>query len=339
MKKKLIIIVLIIGLLIGSACLFYSYSLSAIGNDDIKVVVDIPKGSSASNVISILKKNNLIKNEFVLKVYIKLHHINMKSGTYEFQRNYDAKKILKMIENGEIVDSSISITFVEGKTLKKNLELIEKTFGINKEDAIKRLSNNDYLKKLIDKYWFLDESILNSKLYYPLEGYLFPDTYRFDKNTSIETIVEKQLDTLGNKLEKYKSELENNSVHDILTMASIVELEANTFDERKNVAGVFYNRIKIGMSLGSDVTTYYAEQVEMGSVTDLYMSQYNALNAYNTRNTSFKGLPVGPICNPSFSSIEASINPAKNDYLYFYANKDGKILYSKTYQGHQENQK
>ncbi len=100
---------------------------------------------------------------------------------------------------------------------------------------------------------------------------------------------------------------------------------------------MFYNRLNNNIHLGSDVTTYYAEQVEMGSVKDLYMSQYAEANDYNTRNVNFIGLPVGPICNPSLSSIEAAIYPDETNYYYFYADKNGKIYFARTLNEHNNN--
>ena len=110
-------------------------------------------------------------------------------------------------------------------------------------------------------------------------------------------------------------------------MASIVELEGVNSADRVNVAGVFYNRLNSGMSLGSDVTTYYAVKKDFS--TDLTVSELNSCNGYNTRGTCVKGLPVGPICNAGLSSISAAIEPEENDYYYFVADKNKKTYFSK----------
>ena len=177
--------------------------------------------------------------------------------------------------------------------------------------------------------------IYNSEIYYPLEGYLFPDTYHFEKSElNIDDIVRKILDNTENKLEPYKDQLQNGNytVHQILTMASIVELEAVSDEDRAMVAGVLYNRLNDGWSLGCDVTTYYAAKKSM--TERLTQSDLTACNGYNTRCTSMIGLPVGPIDNPSISSIEASWNPKENIYYYFVADTNKKVYFTKNAQEH-----
>ena len=147
------------------------------------------------------------------------------------------------------------------------------------------------------------------------------------------------LDQMEKKLETYKSQVQaqNISMHKILTMASIVELEASNENDRADVAAVFYNRLKYNMTLGSDVTTYYSIKVDM-SERDLKSSELSAANAYNTRSASMAGkIPVGPICSVSLNAIDAAINPKQTEYLYFVADKNGKVYYAKTDKEHQEN--
>ena len=143
--------------------------------------------------------------------------------------------------------------------------------------------------------------------------------------------------TMGKKLEVYKDEItvSNLNIHELLTLASIIELEGAGSDDRAGVAGVFYNRIDAGWTLGSDVTTYYGVQKNFNK--DLSWSNLKACNGYNTRAESscpIKGLPVGPICSPSLNSISSAIEPKKNDYFYFVADKNKKTYFSKTYNEH-----
>lgn len=143
------------------------------------------------------------------------------------------------------------------------------------------------------------------------------------------------LDQTAKELNSYKATIENSkySVHEYLTLASMLELEGTNAKNRKMIAGVFYNRLRLGMSLGSDVTTYYAFGEEMNK--DLTSAQFSTSNPYNTRSSDMAGkLPVGPICNPSKESIDASINPTDNDYLFFVADKNKKIYYTKTEKEH-----
>ena len=134
-----------------------------------------------------------------------------------------------------------------------------------------------------------------------------------------------------NKEEVKKSKY---SIHEMMTLASIIELEAGTASDRKGVAGVFYNRLNNKWSLGSDVTTYYAEKLDNWSV-DLKVSQLNKCNAYNTRSTCMNGkLPVSPVCNPGIDSIVASIEPTKHKYYYFVADCKGKVYFNTNSSGH-----
>ena len=127
----------------------------------------------------------------------------------------------------------------------------------------------------------------------------------------------------------------SSDLHEILTMASIVELEGANKLDRQGVSGVFYNRLKSGMQLGSDVTAYYAARVNM-SERDLYQYEIDEVNDYNTRPGAMAGkLPVGPICNPSSTSIKAALMPEEHDYFYFVADKNKKTYFSKTYEEHQ----
>jgi UPF0755 protein len=168
------------------------------------------------------------------------------------------------------------------------------------------------------------------KIYYPLEGYLYPDTYVFNSDATIKEIVTKMLDNTNNKLEPYKEEINQNSLsyHKILTIASIVELEASNATDRQGVSGVIYNRLNNGWTLGSDVTAYYGAKKEMTDI--ITQSDLNDCNPYNTRSTCVGSLPVGPICSPSIESIIAALEPAKSDYYFFVADINSKVYFSKT---------
>ena len=204
--------------------------------------------------------------------------------------------------------------------------------------SIRYTNNKKFIDKKIAEYWFLTDSIKNSKIYYPLEGYLFPDTYAFlNKDVSCEEIVDTMLREMGKKLDLYKEQINNSeyNIHELITLASIVELEGASADDRAGVAGVFYNRLKDGWVLGSDVTTYYYLKIDdFKQSLNGNKNLYTCDNAYNTRCTSFVGLPVGPISNPGISSIEATINYKKHNYYYFVADCNKKTYLNKDATGH-----
>lgn len=311
----------------------YNYNLSKVSDDDALKEIVIEQGS-ISSIAETLKDNNLIRNVFVFKVYTYISgNTNLKAATYMLSEDMGTKKIVEILSgNGGISSSDIKITFKEGIDVVDIAEIVEENTNNSKKDVLGVLEDKNYLKELIDKYWFLSDDILNDKIYYSLEGYLYPNTYLFsNRDVSVKEIFEAMLDEMGKKLGEYKGGIENSelSIHELLTLASMVELEASDEDDRKGVAGVFYNRLDIGMTLGSDVTTYYGARVDMAD-RGLYTSELNECNDYNTRCSTFSGLPVSPICNPSIESIVAAINPEENNYYYFVADVNKKVYFSKT---------
>jgi len=338
-KKKIILgsilsFVILLIIFIG----IFIYRLSPVNSKDDKVIeFTVKPGWGKTTIISELKKKDLIRSEFFGKVIIKLKNKELYAGTYKLSKDLSTNEILDKISSQENIENeSISITFVEGKRLTTYVKQISENFDYTEDEILSKLSDKDYLNTLINKYWFITEDIFNTDIYYPLEGYFYPDTYEFKKNSTIEEIIDKFLINMNSKLEDYKEEIDlgKHTIHEYLTMASIVELEGVNSADRVNVAGVFYNRLDAGMPLGSDVTTYYAVKKDFSS--DLRVSELNSCNGYNTRGTCVKGLPVGPICNAGLSSISASIEPEENDYYYFVADKNKKTYFSKDSGEHAE---
>lgn len=336
MKKEpniyLAFTILIISITIFAGSL-YNYGLSKVSNDDTLKDIVIEQGSMTS-VANTLKQNNLIRSVFTFKLYAFISgKTNLKAASYKLSENMGTRKIIDILNsnNGNSIDN-INITFNEGINMRDISTIIENNTNNTKEDVYNLLKDKEYLNELIDKYWFLEKDILNNKIYYPLEGYLYPNTYSFaNKDVSVKEIFSAMLDDMDKKLSNYKDEISKNnlSTHGIITLASIVELEGTTLEDRKGIAGVFYNRLESGMTLGSDVTTYYGAKINMADRA-LYASEVSECNNYNTRCSTFTGLPVSPICNPSIESIQATLEYTKNDYYYFVADKNKKIYFSKT---------
>ena len=340
MKKKILLAsIFIIFIIILLGILFYNLGLKAVGSDDQKIDFIIEEGSTYYSVIDKLKEEGLIRNKLCFKLYIKLNSKNkLEAGNYILSKNMGVKEIVEVFDNGNNYNPNvINITFKEGKNMRWISKTISENTNNKEEDVYNLLNNSEYLNELINNYWFIDESILNKNIYYALEGYLFPNTYQYiNKEVSVKEIFKSMLDEMDKKLSVYKEDILNNkySVHEILTLASIVELEGTKNSDRAGIAGVFYNRLNSGDSLGSDVTTYYAIKVDM-SERDLYLYEINDNNYYNTRSSFLAGkLPVGPICNPSIDSIKAVLYPTNNNYYYFVADKNGKTYFTNTYSEH-----
>ena len=333
----IIILVFLATILIGTGCYFIHCQSPVDKNDEKIIEVEIPNGTSTNKIGKILKDNDLIKSELYFKIYLKLtNHNSLKASTYKFKKSMSLTEIVKSLEEGSTYDpNALVLTFKEGERITNYADVIAKNTDYTSEEVLEKVKDKTYLTTLINKYWFLTDSILNSSIYYPLEGYLAPDTYFFKKDATIEDIIKTLLDEEEKNLNKYKDKINENNIHDILTMASIVELEGTNTENRKEIVGIFNNRLSIKMNLGSDVTTYYALQKPL--TIDLSSADFAVENPYNTRGKNMGGkLPIGPICNPSLSGIEASINPSDNEYLYFVADKNGNIFYTKTLKEHEQ---
>ena len=337
--KKLTVIAALLVLLILGGVMGYSTMTSAPGDDDTIVPFNVPEGSTYSTVGELLKEQGFIKSELAYKIYIKIHKPDMLyAGKYPLRTSMSLSEVVELIASGATYTPDAKyVTFPEGKNMRSIAKIIEENTIHSYDDVFALLSDDEYLDSIISEYWFLTDEIKNDDIYYSLEGYLYPETYQLTgPDMPLKDIFAMMLNQLGKVLEPYKSDIENSgyTLHQMITMASIVELEAGSATDRAGVAGVFYNRLNDGWSLGSDVTTYYAAKIDM-SERDLYMSEINDANAYNTRSDSLAGkLPVGPICNPGVNSIIASINPASSDYYYFVADKYGDTYFSYTYDEH-----
>ena len=335
-KILLCFLITLLVILLGTVCIFMYFDSPVDRNDNSSIEIVIPSGTSTKGIAKILKEKDLIRNELYFSFYIRMHKTKtLKASKYQMNKTMSLKEIIKVLEIGNSYDpDELVLTFKEGERITSYINVIVERTEYTEEEIVGILNDEKYLKDLISRYWFLDNSILNKDIYYPLEGYLAPDTYFFKNDVTPKEIIEKLLDQEEKNLAKYKSDLKNKNVQEVIIMASIVELEGTNAKNRKEIVGVFNNRLAKGMNLGSDVTTYYALQLPL--TMDLSSMQFMTENPYNTRAISMAGkLPVGPICNPSLSSIDASINPSRNDYYYFVADKHGNIYYTKTLKEHE----
>ena len=334
LRNLMFVFLLIMGVFCLTLGLLYRHYSSAVGGSNETITVEL-KGNG-SQIGEALEKAGLIRSATFYKIYLKLFNIDstkLKNGTYQLNKEMSLKEIIdKLLEGTNYNPDEISVTFQEGINMRKIASIIASNTNNKEEDVMNLLKDQEYLNSLIKDYWFINNDILDSKIYYSLEGYLYPDTYRFNnKDVTVKEIFEKLLKQMDAKLTTLKEEIEKNkySVHQILTIASIVEKEVkNREDYREKVASVFINRLNRGMSLGSDVTTRYSLKIDDAQRV-LKKSEYAAVNAYNTRSSTMAGkLPAGPISTVSESSIKAVLNHPDTDYIYFIANiKTGETFF------------
>lgn len=338
-KKFKIILVLVAILLIGIATLLgtYCYFKSPVSNDKKEVSIVIENGSTISDIATLLKKEGLIKNENFFKLYVKLKKVsNVYAAKYYFSPSMNLDEIINTLNEGGYNENEISITFKEGINMRGIAKLIKENTSNSEDDVYKKLKDEKYLNSVIEKYWFLTDDIKNSKIYYSLEGYLFPDTYRFNsKDVTVEEIFNKMLDQMEKELNKYKKQIEKSkySVHELITLASITQSEGYNEDDFKNIASVFYNRLKTGMALGSCVTSYYGVKKDM--TDELLQKDIDASNPYNTRGNNPVSFPVGPISMPGAKALDVTLDPIETSYYFFVSDKNNKLYFTKTLNEHE----
>ena len=336
MKNKIIIVLIILIVIINIGIGVFGFNLSKVDNKKTNVEINIKNGTSANEIINILDENNLIRSKFFTKVYLKFSNYNLQAGIYELNTSMNTREILKYLNDGKVTNKyNLRITFNEGLNVRGIAKIISNNTNNKYEDVIKVFEDREYAKKLIDKYWFLTDDILKTGIYYPLEGYLFPDTYEFmNKDVSVDTIITTLLNEFNKKVSPYKEEIENSNynIHELITLASIAESESLPGADRKKVVSVSVNRMKKGMSLGSDMTAYYAYKLDDYKNGGLTIEQFNNCSSpYNTRCLSKMGLPIGPISNPSLDSIVGAIEYEDTTYLFYIADCSGKTYFTNTY--------
>ena len=342
-----IIIILVFLLIIAATILYFAYNhhISAVDkNSTANIEVIIDNGATTKQIGKILKEKGLIHNEEFFVLYLKYHKINdIKATRYELNKSMTLDEIIEVLRKGNNYNpDQISITFREGINMRKIAEVIAANTKNAYDEVFNVLKDEEYIDSLISKHWFITEEIKNKDIYYPLEGYLYPNTYSFKNDqVTVKEIFDVMLKQMDVELTKYKKEIDNSNftVHEILTLSSVIQLEGGKKkdangtvikDDRAGIASVFINRLDSSMSLGSDVTTYYAVKVEL-SERELYKHEFNTYNPYNTRGPNMiSKLPVGPIACVEKETIMAVINPLESDYYFFVADKYNNTFFTKT---------
>lgn len=333
----------------------YTYIDSALKPVDAKsteyVTVEIPSGSSAKEIGSILEKQGLIKSGQVFNYYTKFKsYANFQSGYYNLQKSMSLDSIAKELQKGGTdtpqPPSLGKLTIPEGYTLDQIAQAVEKSsnkkVSISAKDFLAKAQDEAFITKMVAKYPKLLSGLptKDKGVKYRLEGYLFPATYHYTADTTVESLIDQMLEAMDSNLSKYYDTLssKNLTVNDVLSVASLVEKEGSTDEDRKNIASVFYNRLNQGMPLQSNIAILYA-QGKLGQKTTLAEDaaiDTNIDSAFNVYKNP--GLMPGPVDSPSLSAIEATINPNKTDYLYFVANTEtGTVYYATTYEEHAKN--
>ena len=335
MKKKIIIGLLILVVISIGVLLTIDRKGPIDPNSEEKVIFTVNSGESTMDTLNSLYEKKLIKSVNTAYEIMIDNEYAFYINSYEVSYSQSTKEILEVLNSptsNVVLDEKNSLTIIEGADITQVAESISAISGITENDIIEHWANKDFLNELISKYWFITDEILELDIKYPLEGYFAPARYYYTEGDTIEDITYQILDNMANTVSKYeKLEFPNGyTFHEILTLASIIERETIYENDKYNVSGVFYNRLNQDMMLQSDITVLYA--LGEHKVHVLY-EDLEVDSPYNTYKNV--GLTPGPIASPSASSIDAAINPTKNEYLFFFAlQESGETLYTKTYEEH-----
>lgn len=319
-KKLGIFIIILIILGVGGFLYLDSYidkSLQAVDpQDDNKIIVEIPEGSTTNDIAEILYENNLIQDTRIFKYYAKKTKAdsNLRAGIYTLSKNMHTNEIIVNLIYGTPSGNTVNITIIEGLTLEETAKSIQDQLGLNYDKLISLMEDADRFRN--DYQFLIDNPNIKN-----LQGYLMPETYNVYIDSDEETIVKMLLKYFD---DFYKSEMlalvdkSNFNTEQVVNLASIVEKEAVLDEERDDVAAVFLNRLDINMKLQSCATVNYAQGVwkERLSLDDIAID-----SPYNTY--VYEGLPPTPINSPGKLSILAVLEPADVDYLFFVAKNDG----------------
>jgi len=355
--KGFLVTVLLLLILLGAGGFFgLRYAESALQPVDPSskqyMTVQIPDGSNAQEIGSTLEKSGVIKNGLVFTLYVKYKNYNeLKSGYYNLQKSMSVEDVIKELQKGGTPEPQevtlASLTIPEGYTLEQIAQTVGQLQGnfkeaLTAEAFLAKVQDENFIAQEVTKYPNLLESLptKDSGVRYRLEGYLFPATYTIKENTTVESLIDEMLAAMDKNLSSHYATIKekNLTVNELLTIASLVEKEGAKTEDRKLIAGVFYNRLNLGMPLQSNIAILYAEG-KLGqniSLADDAAIDTSIDSPYN--DYTKVGLMPGPVDSPSLDAIESSINQTKSDYLYFVANvQDGKVYYATTLEEHDRN--
>ncbi len=286
----------------------------------------VKKGQTVFQIAENLENQGLIKNRnfFTLYVSLKGENRNLKAGQYSFSSEMPISEIAKKIIAGETIKEKITI--IEGWNLRDIAWYFEGR-GISRPEEFFELVNK---KDFSEEFDFLGEG--GKPKNSGLEGYLFPDTYQINRGEGSEEIIKIFLENFDKKLTlglREEIEKQGKTIFEIITMASLIEKEVRTIEDKKLVSGILWKRLKNKMPLQVDATISY---ITGRKTTKIYIKELQIDSPYNTYK--YLGLPRGPISNPGFDSILAAVYPESSEYWYYLSTPEGETIFSKNLSEH-----
>ena len=356
LKAFFISLLIFLALISAGGYFGYQYVQSSLlpvdANSKEYVTVQIPEGSNVQEIGSALEHSGVIKHGVIFAFYAKYkNYSDLKAGYYNLQKSMSTEDIIKELQKGGTAEpqepSLADLTIPEGYTIDQIAQAVGQLQGEFKEPLtaeafLAKVQDDNFISQEVAKYPNLLESLptKESGARYRLEGYLFPATYSIKESTTIESLIDEMLAAMDKTLTPHYSAIKskNLTVNELLTIASLVEKEGAKTEDRKLIAGVFYNRLNLGMPLQSNIAILYAQgklgqNISLADDAGIDTSINSPYNVYTK-----PGLMPGPVDSPSQDAIEASINQTKSENLYFVANvTDGKVYYAVTQEEHDRN--
>ena len=355
-KAFFISLLIFLGLISAGGYFGYQYVQSSLQPVDASskqyVTVQIPEGANVQTIGSTLEKSGLIKHGVIFAFYAKYkNYSDLKSGYYNLQKSMSTEDIIHELQKGGTAEAQepvlATLTIPEGYTIDQMAQAVGQLQGDFKEpltaDAfLAKVQDDSFISQEVAKYPSLLESLptKESGARYRLEGFLFPATYSIKESTTIESLIDEMLAAMDKTLTPHYSAIKskNLTVNELLTIASLVEKEGAKTEDRKLIAGVFYNRLNLGMPLQSNIAILYAQgklgqKISLADDAGIDTSINSPYNVYTNL-----GLMPGPVDSPSLDAIESSINQTKSENLYFVADvTDGKVYYASNKEEHDRN--
>ena len=300
-------------------CWVWGYIVLSPFGPEREVFVDIPVHTGTLGIGSALEENGIIRNRWIFACLRELQGGSLKAGEYRFDHRTSMLGVYSRLRQGDVF--TITVVIPEGFNLFDIAQALE-TAGLVRHELFLQAAKAQV--GLIRRW---DPRATS------LEGYLFPDTYRFSRNTTPEMMLATMTRRFGQVA--LRLGLAATETPRVVTMASLVEREVHADAERPIVAGVFENRLRLGMLLQTDPSVVYGSMLKGTWTGVIHQSELRGDSAYNTY--AHAGLPPGPICNPGVAALKASLHPALTDYLYFVANPDGSTRFARSLREHNAN--
>ena len=321
---------------------FYYMTTPVDKSNNNDITIEIKENYGSTKIAEELKNKGLIRNQTVFKLYTRIKsNTSFYVGSFSLKPSMSMTKIIDELSSKDKAKSTNSFAVIEGDNILKLAQKLEKTKSSSK-DFLEKVNVAEFIKKLQKQFpELITDDIYSKDIKYALEGYIYPAIYNIEDNETVESLITKMVKTTNDRVvplykQNKKEWVINNkkvkiSIHDYITMASILEKESTKTNENKLIASVFFNRLAKGMKLQTDPSANYAADKLSGAPTQRELSLQSPYNTYTT-----VGLPPGPIASVGVASYEALNNAETTDYLYFlHASKDGKAYFSKTYEEHE----